>query len=228
MSVDIDDDESTSVGRRSSLVLGRIAPSREITQEIDASMIQMEDVSTLEEAVAKLVSQAKRAERESTEELARRADRLDGVNPRFIRAAHKLEVEKRGGRSKRAVEVLKKRADDLDGIHPRFLRAAARLEDARISEVPITGLHDIEKLKAETSDEDWRKRIGTSKEDSVISFIVPPVVTKSSEVIGFPRSQQRSVKKGSPVPPPPPRPAARAPAPPADRRPRRARGDNDD
>ena len=247
MPVDIDDDESTSVGKRSSSspapsrevtqeididlieAMEEIPPRREVTQEIDASMIQMEEASTLEDAVAKLVSQTRQAERESTEELVKHAERLEGVNPRFVRAAHKLEVEKRGGDSKRAVEVLRERADDIDGINPRFLRAAAKLEDAKISEVPITGLHDVEKLQAETSDEDWRQRIGTSKEDSVISFIVPPVVSRSSEIIGFPRTQQRSVKKLPPSPAPPPRRSTtRPPVPAADKRSRRAHGDNDD
>ena len=250
MPVNVDDDESTSVGKRSSAPPDRIAPSREVTQEIDidaieameevqqrrevtqeidASMLQMEEASTMEDAVANLVSRTRQAERESTEELVKHADRLEGVNPRFVRAAHKLEVEKRGGDSREAVEVRKEPAADAEGINPRFLRAAAKLEDAKISEVPITGLHEVEKIESETSDEDWRKRIGTSKEDSVISFIVPPVVTRSSEVIGFPRSQQRSVKKGAPAPPlPPRRPAARASAPTSDRRSRRARGDNDD
>ncbi len=248
--VDVDDDESTSVGKRSSSAPGRAAPSREVTQEIDldeieameeirarrevtqeidASMLQMEEVSTLEDPSAKLMSQTRKAERESTEELIKHADRLEGVNPRFVRAAHKLEVEKRGGDSMRAGEVLKERAGDEEGINPRFLRAAAKLEDAKISEVPITGLHNVEKLETEGSDEEWRKRIGTSVEDSVISFIVPPVVTRSSEVIGFPRSQQRGVHKASQsATPPPRRPAARAPVPAPDRRSRRARGDNKD
>ncbi len=250
MPVNIDDDESTSVGKKSSSVPERIAPSREVTQEIDidlietveeiqprrevtqeidASMIQTEDASTLEDAVANLVSRTRQAERESTEELVKHADRLEGVNPRFVRAAHKLEVEKRGGDSRRVDEVLRERATDLDGINPRFLRAAAKLENAKISEVPITGLHEMKEIEAETSDEDWRKRIGTSKEDSVISFVVPPVVSRSSEVIGFPRTQQRGVHKGPPPPAPPPRrPTARPPVPAADRRSRRARGDNDD
>ena len=206
-----------------------IQPRREVTQEIDASMIQTEDASTLEDAVANLVSRTRQAERESTEELVKHADRLEGVNPRFVRAAHKLEVEKRGGDSRRVDEVLRERATDLDGINPRFLRAAAKLENAKISEVPITGLHEMKEIEAETSDEDWRKRIGTSKEDSVISFVVPPVVSRSSEVIGFPRTQQRGVHKGPPPPAPPPRrPTARPPVPAADRRSRRARGDNDD
>lgn len=250
MPVNIDDDESTSVGKRSSSAPGRAAPSREVTQEIDidaieameeipprrevtqeidASMLQMEEVPTLEDVAAKLVSKTRRAERESTEELVKHADRLEGVNPRFVRAAHKLEVEKRGGDSRMADKVLKEHAGDEEGINPRFLRAAAKLEDAKISDVPITGLHETMELEAETSDEDWRKRIGTSKEDSVISFIVPPVVARSSEVIGFPRNQQRGVHKVSPsTPPPSRRPAAKAPVPAVDKRSHQARGNNDD
>jgi len=223
-----DEDEPTSVGRASAArgserprrevtqeidmeEIEAVSPAssrREVTQEVDASMIQFEDRSSMREALSKLERQAADAERASTEELFRHAQRLDGVDPRFVRAAHKLEAEKRGSRSKAAAEALREKADRLDGIDPRLLRAAARLEEARVNDVPVTGVHEVEKLRAEDQGggDDWRERMEAMKEDSVISFIAPPVVARSSEVSGFPRTQQRAQRNRAPAPPPAPPP----------------------
>lgn len=191
--------------------VSQVSPRREVTQEIDASMLQDQENNSLNNALSKLESQASLAEARSTEELIRRADRLEGVDPRFVRAAHRLESEKRGSRSRQAAEVLRSKTDNLDGIDPRFLRAAARLEQARVSDVPITGLHDMEKLRreADENNEDWRDRMEALKEDSVISFIAPPVMTDAGEVAGFPRTQQRGQRSRAPAPSPAPPPAKR-------------------
>lgn len=186
--IDMDEIEAVSQG----------AGRREVTQEIDASMLQMEE-SSYDRAVAR-----------STEELIRRAEGLDGVDPRFVRAAHRLEVEKLDTKPSKEAQPPREEPRDLDGINPRFLRAAAKLEKAKVKDVPITGLHEVERLKeeAEKDQDDWRERMENLKEDSVISFIAPPVMTGTNEVAGFPRTQQRGQRKRPPAPvaAPPPRP----------------------
>jgi serine/threonine protein kinase len=174
---------------------------REVTQEIDLEMIEsMEEGAG--RAAGKLDEQAEVAERESADELIRRARRLDGVDPRFIRAAHTLESDRRGGRSKQAAELLRQRASDLDGVNPRFLRAAARLEEARVSQVSDFVVESEEdNKKAKEKEEDWRAQLEESTSGSVISFLAPPTIEKSADVQGFPRNQQRN--RHRPLAPPP-------------------------
>jgi len=187
-----------------------IQPRREVTQEVDLEMIESVTHSSMKDAVDKLEAQAFAAEEASAEELLRHAEKLDGVDPRFVRAAHSLEADRRGARSRRAAEILKERAADLDGIDPRFLRAAARLEEAKVHDTSsVIKVEEVEGREKAEGDDDWRERMAASAEDSVISFLAPPVFERSPEVKGFPRSVQRR--------PPPPRPPAeppRAPAPP--------------
>jgi serine/threonine protein kinase len=192
---------------------------REVTQEVDVGMIESVQQSSMSEAVRKLEDQANAAETASAEELIRRAEGLDGVDPRLVRAAHTLESDRRGARSRRAAEMLKERASNLDGIDPRFLRAAARLEEAKIKDVSSVGAppapdpepepepEPATEVEGTTDDDDWRARLATSEEDSVISFLAPPVVERSSEVQGFPRSVQRRQQPRPPdAQPPPPAP----------------------
>jgi hypothetical protein len=183
------------------------AEQNEGTQEIDLAMIEGQVPRNAVDAAGKLEAQAEAAVRSSTEELIRRAERLDGVDPRFVRAAHKLESEKRGARSAKAAEVLKQRTERLDGIDPRLLRAAARLEEAKVHDVPEPEKPD------EAVGDDWRARLAEANEDSVISFLASPVVQPTEEVRGFPLTQQRQPQSRPPAKPPA-RPAAPPVAPP--------------
>ena len=225
--VPVDDDEDTSV-KKSPLggkppVRDRLEVTQEIdldslggaveeqgshegTQEIDIGMIEGQIAQNAVNAANKLEAQAEAAVRSSTEELIRRAGRLDGVDPRLVRAAHTLEAEKRGSRSGKAAEVLKQRTEHLDGIDPRLLRAAARLEEAKINEVP-------EPEKPEDAGDDWRARLAEANEDSVISFLASPVVEPTEEVRGFPLTQHRRQQNRPPSKPPAPAKAPVAPPP---------------
>jgi hypothetical protein len=188
--------------------------SHEGTQEIDLGMIEGQITQNAVNAANKLEAQAEAALRSSTEELIRRAGRLDGVDPRFVRAAHTLEAEKRGAGLGKAAEVLKQRTEHLDGIDPRLLRAAARLEEAKINDVP-------EPEKPEDAGDDWRARLTETNEDSVISFLASPVVEPTEEVRGFPMTQHRRQQNR-----PPSKPPAPAPAPPPVAPPPKGRGRN--
>ncbi|HUT79122.1 MAG TPA: hypothetical protein VM285_15595, partial [Polyangia bacterium] len=190
---------------------------REVTQEIDARMIESVDRASLQSALSKLEAEAMQAERASTEELIKHAGRLDGVDPRFVRAAHSNEADRRGGHAKKAAELIKERGEELDGIDPRLLRAAARLAEAQISEITNVGARPEPPDEREDPDDDWRERIAAQAEASVISFIAPPVTDRPHEVRGFPRTAPRK----PPAPPPNPRgaePVAPPPARPAGRR----------
>jgi len=182
------------------------AKMREGTQEIDMALVESQTATNTADAVVKLEKQAADAVKASTDELIRRAERLEGVDPRLVRAAHKLEAERRGARSAKAAEIIKQRGEDLDGIDPRLLRAAARLEEARINDVP-------DPVKEQEPSEDWRERIAVSKEDSVVSFLASPMVEPSAEVRGFPLAQHRRPQNRPPTKPPTPVPPPVAPPP---------------
>ena len=186
-----------------------IKPRREVTQEVDMGMIESVEQSSMKDAVDKLEAQASAAMDETAEELLRHAERLDGVDPRFVRAAHTLEADRRGASSRQAAEILKEKATNLEGIDPRFLRAAARLEEAKVHDTSsVVKVEEVQgKEEAEEGDE-WRERMEATSEDSVISFLAPPVVERAPEVRGFPHSVQRKPQPRPPVAPP------RAPAPP--------------
>ncbi|MDD5308999.1 MAG: protein kinase [Deltaproteobacteria bacterium] len=177
----------------------RRPPRREVTEQIDLDMIESVERISTNAAVAKLERTAADAERSSAEELIRRARALDGVDPRLVRAAHALESDRRGGRSKQAAELLRQRADELEGIDPRLLRAAARLEEARISSVPPT---DEDHTELQDEDDDWRERLGQAEEQQVISFLAPPMVKRDPDVRGFPHNQQRGAQPRPPTEPP--------------------------
>jgi len=190
---------------------------REVTQEIDLEMIEeMESAQQAGQAAEKLEAQAAAAQRASTEELIKRARRLDGVDPRFIRAAYSIDSDRRGGRSQKAAELLRQRGEDLGDINPRFLRAAARLEEARVSDGNDQRVVDEEtpdEVAASEKEEDWRRQLEESSSDSVISFLAPAVMEKSSEVRGFPENQRRKGRDRGYLPPLPvrgrPAPATR-------------------
>jgi len=128
-------------------------------------------------AVYRLEQQAEDAEKETVDDLLRHAERLDGVDPRLVRAAHELETKRRSDKSKQAAEILRKRAADLDGIDPRLLRAAARLQQSKED----TGTHekpsDLPQEKAPEPEEDkknddnWRERMGNLADDTAVSFL---------------------------------------------------------
>ncbi|MBW2276384.1 MAG: protein kinase [Deltaproteobacteria bacterium] len=186
-----------------------IQPRREVTQEVDMGMIESVEHSSMKDAVDKLVAQASAAEDATAEDLLRHAEKLDGVDPRFVRAAHSLEADRRGASSRRAAEMLQEKATKLDGIDPRFLRAAARLEEAKIHDTSsVVKVEEVQGKEKEEKGEEWRERMEANAEDSVISFLAPPVVERSPEVKGFPRSVQRRPQPRPPADPP------RAPAPP--------------
>jgi hypothetical protein len=199
--IDIDALEAVAEVRR--------PPRREVTEQIDLDMIESVERASTSEAVAKLERAAAEAERSSAEELIRRAGALDGVDPRLVRAAHALESDRRGGRSKQAAELIKQRAEELEGIDPRLLRAAARLEEARISSVPPTEEEEPQP-EPQGEDDDWRERLSNVEGEQVISFLAPPVVKRDPDVRGFPRNQQRGAQPRPPTEPPR-RPATRAP-----------------
>jgi serine/threonine protein kinase len=186
--------------------------THEGTQEIDLAMIEGQITQNAVDAATKLEAQAEAGVRSSTEELIRRAERLDGVDPRLVRAAHTLEAEKRGGRSAKAAEVLKQRTEHLDGIDPRLLRAAARLEEAKINEVPEPAKPEDGGDAGEAGD-DWRERLSQTDEDSVISFLASPVVEPTEEVRGFPLTQHRRQQNRPPTKPPAPASPPVAPPP---------------
>jgi serine/threonine protein kinase len=187
-------------------------PRREVTEQIDLDMIESVERASTDEAVAKLERAAADAERSSAEELIRRAGALDGVDPRLVRAAHALESDRRGGRSRQAAELIKQRADELEGIDPRLLRAAARLEEAKISNAPPMAEVEEEPQPSEAQgeDDDWRERLSQVEGEQVISFLAPPVVKRDPDVRGFPRNQQRGAQPRPPTEPPR-RPVPRAP-----------------
>ena len=114
----------------------------EDTQKIEVDMIEEVETGSLGEVANRLEKRATDAERESAEELLRRARRLDGVDPRLVRAAHSLESDRRGARSRQAAQILRQRAENLDGVDPRFLRAAASLEETKVS-----GLEESEEVE---------------------------------------------------------------------------------
>ncbi|MDJ0762364.1 MAG: protein kinase [Myxococcota bacterium] len=188
-------------------------PRRDTTQEIDVSEIDVmakiptdkstdtaEQGSTIE-ALKKLEDQVKYAERESANELLRRAKRLEGVDPRLVRAAHVLESERRVAKSRQAAQLLRERAKNLEDIDPRLLRAAARLEEARVGDPTVT---EDEPVPTQTKGDDWREKVKPSGSDNVISFLPPPVVESPSDVKGFPQDRKRGVhSEGSPPPPSP-------------------------
>ncbi len=207
---------------------------REVTQEIELDMIQEIEAETSSEAASKLEHQADDAERESAKELISRADALDGVDPRFIRAAHKLESDRRGARSRQAAQILRSRAEDLEGIDPRFLRAAARLEEAKVSKLDVgkeevvvakkesaekdgedeseyelteSDVSDVSDVSDKNDNDDWQKESQDITSDSMISFLAPPVIDSSADVTGFPKNQQRGMetKPASNTPPPLPK-----------------------
>jgi serine/threonine-protein kinase len=188
---------------------------REVTQEIDARMIESVDQASLQSAVSKLEAEAIQAQRASTEELIKHAGRLDGVDPRFVRAAHTNEADRRGAHARKAAEIIRERGEELDGIDPRLLRAAARLAEAQISEITNVGARPEAPEEREDADDDWRERMAAQAEASVISFIAPPVTDRPHEVRGFPLTAARKPppappeSRGRPVAPPAPRPAGR-------------------
>ncbi len=193
---------------------------REVTQEIDLEMIEeVNDNRPNDPSViaAKLERQAEDAERDSANELLRRSRRLEGVDPRLVRAAHSLESDRRGARSRQAAQLLRNRAENLDGIDPRLLRAAARLEEAKIGGEPEAEEKKEEPEKpVQTGEEEWREDIERTASDSVISFLSPPVVEQPADVRGFPKNQSRRAQ--SRTAPPPRSPASRPSRPPPPRR----------
>jgi len=183
---------------------------RDVTQEIDARMIQSVEQATLDSAVAKLEAEAARAEQASTEELIKHAARLEGVDPRFVRAAYAIESGRRGGKARKAAERIRERGAELEGIDPRLLRAAARLEEAQISEITNVTRRPEEPADDDPASDDWRERMAAEGEASVISFIAPPVTDRPHEVRGFPRT----IRRGGAPPPSPPGPPPPAGPPP--------------
>ncbi len=187
---------------------------REVTQEIEIEMIEEIETGSPDDIANRLEKRATNAERESAEELLRRAQRLDGVDPRLVRAAHSLESDRRGARSRQAAQILRKRAESLDGIDPRFLRAAARLEETKVS-----GVEDPEEADKEDSeasvlpDDEWKNRVESTDKEDVISFLAPPTRDRPADVRGFPKNQKREpqnrtasiAKKPARAPAPPPR-----------------------
>ncbi|MCP4604376.1 MAG: protein kinase [Proteobacteria bacterium] len=177
--------------------------SEDTIQEIELDMVEITDENGAKAAVEKLEKQANKAERESANELLRRADRLDGVDPRLVRAAHTLESNRRGGRSKQAAELLRKRAEDLDGIDPRLLRAAARLEEIKICKLEGKTAEEQTEESEESEepevqdDNNWREQMETPPVESVISFLSPPVNEHPADVRGFPKNQKRGARSAA-------------------------------
>ncbi|MBN2718892.1 MAG: protein kinase [Deltaproteobacteria bacterium] len=87
-----------------------------------------------------------------------------GIDPRFLRAAEKLDTARQNPRDTDDF-------DRLDGINPRFLRAAKALKESKIPDRPF-GLDDD--AESTDEDEDWRTRIeqevGAASE-SMVSFM---------------------------------------------------------
>ncbi len=143
---------------------------------------------SISKAAEKLEQQADEAVVKSTDELLKRADRLDGVDPRLVRAAHTLETEKIRDKSIEAAKILRDKGEQLDGIDPRFLRAAAKLEQAKVrgGSARKGKKDDSEEVDGEARDE---------PSDAVISFLAPPVASPSSSVTGFPKNRQTGVHR---------------------------------
>lgn len=139
-------------------------------------------------AAAKLETQANLAEKESAEELLKRAEKLDGVDPRFVRAAHTLESSKRGSRSKKAAEILKQRSENLEGIDPRYLRAAARLAENEVDAAQSDALYD------DADSESWRDELEGYRNSEMVSFLTP--AEQQSETPTDPEVEQAPEKNG--------------------------------
>ncbi|NLN61709.1 MAG: protein kinase [Myxococcales bacterium] len=173
-----------------------------------SGLIEISDApqpTTTENAAAQLEQRASTALDTSTGELLKRARDLDGIDPRFIRAAHKLETERISQEAQQSAALIRDNAKNLDGINPRFIRAAAKLEQARIADVATTPSKAPSPEASESAD-DWRDRIASetsASPDSVISFLAPPTQRAQNHVEGFPRTHQRQGRNRPPAPPPP-------------------------
>ncbi|MBN2804459.1 MAG: serine/threonine protein kinase [Deltaproteobacteria bacterium] len=169
-------------------------PRKEVTVNISIDEIEIEEVSSADEAVDVLKRQVDIAAESSTQELLKHSNELNGVDPRLVRAAFASETEKRSHISPRSIEKVKEHKETLNGIDPRFIRAAAKENNDRDDGI---------------SDDDWRQRIAT--DDSVVSFLSPSI-KDDSKVQGFPpRPQGGEFITGMkhPAPPRPPVPRKR-------------------
>jgi hypothetical protein len=194
---------------------------QESTQEIDIGMIEASEAEVSGKAAYKLEKQAADAERDSANELIRRAPRLEGVDPRLVRAAHKLESDRRGAHSRQAAQILRERAEHLEDIDPRLLRAAARLEEARVrgtsrdvdEDSDTEEAEPVEKKPEPLEDDDWRERLSKTSNDAVISFLAPATGPRTADVRGFPKIQNRDARvkpvRQTPEPPLTPPPSRR-------------------
>lgn len=149
----------------------------EVTDDaIVKDMPEEDSCSSALMAVYRLERQAKEAEKDTVNELLRHAERLDGVDPRLVRAAHELETKRRSTESRKAAEILRERAADLDGIDPRLLRAAARLQQSKTSDAASDPKRTRRKEKQtqereESPEDDWRERMGSLSGDTAVSFL---------------------------------------------------------
>ncbi len=129
-----------------------------------------------------------KAERESSKELFRMAERLDGVDPRLVRAAHALETDKR---SKEARAVSHGSAESLADINPKFLRAAGKAEKKASTDGWGVGKGDYDALFAgdmepevhEEDEDDWRERLEQSNSTEIISFLPEPVAEDPDDIL---------------------------------------------
>jgi len=175
----LEDEESAGPSVPLDEVIARAAEpkaKREITQEISLEMIEE----------VRVVRQAEKAAKE------KKRDRGSDLDPRLVRAASRLDKEKKTLSPREEAEAeARKRAKE--GFDPRLLRAATRLEEARIKnrEQGEDAVEEIEVTDPE--DEDWRKAIEAEAGGQVISFLAPPTMENRPVVQGFPKAQSRQM-----------------------------------
>lgn len=142
----------------------------------------------------------------ATQELLRKSDALNDVNPRFVRAAHALESQK--------IPPAPEDRSGLKDINPRFIRAAKTLRTTPLHTQQNENPAPLQAPDVRNND-DWRNRISqetSTNEESIVSFLAPPPSRKTDQKIPRipPASLTPVAKPSSPQipspPPPPPRP----------------------
>jgi hypothetical protein len=165
-----------------------VLPGSTQTEEIAIEDSDLVEIDSLDEVGERVEEWVEHAERESSQELIRMAERLDGVDPRFVRAAHALETKKR---SEEVQAELQGKSEDSEGIDPKFLRAAAKTGDRAKADGRGTGNAvddalfdgDIELEAPEEDEDDWRERLEQSNSIEIVSFLPAPVAEDPDDIL---------------------------------------------
>jgi hypothetical protein len=156
------------------------------TDEIAIDESDLIEIDTMNEVGERAEQSAERAERESSQELIRMAERLDGVDPRFVRAAHALETDKR---TKGVQKDSHGQSEDVEDIDPKLLRAAAKAKDGATADGSgntaddLLFDEDIDPDVEEKDEDDWRERLEQSNSNDIISFLPLPIAEDPDDIL---------------------------------------------